>query len=99
MPYSFGLRCSERGTKAYGFLFAVPGLRGGGVRGHGTAELAAQIEGGVVEILSADRGPQVEGIAMGAALEAVEGARREVGRERATGRRPRAMHRAGAAVL
>lgn len=46
---------------------------------HGPGELSAQIHGGVIDVLAAGDGPQVEGVAVGAALEAMEGVVGQVG--------------------
>jgi len=99
-------RCSEMAGKAYGFLFPVRGAadrrrgRGRGVLGrHRATELAAQIDGGGVDVLAAGAGPQVKGVAVGAALEAVEGVVGKVGGEGAAGGVLGAVDRARATLL
>ena len=70
-----------------------------GFGGQGAAELAAQIHGGIVDVLAAGDGPQIEGVAAGVALEALEGVILQVRRERTALGILGTVDRAGAALL
>ena len=66
---------------------------------HRDAQALAQIEGGIVHALLRGLGPQVQGGAGTAALEAVEGVVLQVDREAAAGARRRAVQRTRATLL
>ena len=90
--------CTGASTSGYGFLFSVRGWRRRQDRQRDVQALA-QVEGGVVDRQAVGGGPQLQGVAGAAALEAMERVRAGVDAEATSGAHGRAVQGTGTALL
>src|SRR3984957_16076797 len=77
--------CTGRRTRSYGCLFSVGGGQWWRQRRDSNAEAMAKVQGGIIERQALCRGPKIQGVAVAATLEAVEGVGVHIDAE-ATGR-------------